>query len=304
MKYLLEHITKYAFCLILINSVIFPQDVGVKVNIKKSIFLTGEPIFVEIEFSNLSSDTFYLHPAEWSIHLIDEAENRIPRTYFIDWGPSKWKPTFEPGDQIEFFKELTDLFGKKVNSSLKPVLPVLPVGNYYLYIEGKTKTRYDILKKIQKVTNFKSNEIELEIKDPIGVEKKVYDLLRLAYDNEYSKRQLNEAEEIYQRIIDNYPQSLYLSRASYFFALMYRFSKQEPQKILSYKRYKKLMQKHPDSYFSIWGLQNAQQLNSILYGEDKSLLLEEIINLYPDTKVSKKAVKLLKSLDSENNVRK
>jgi predicted DNA-binding protein (UPF0251 family) len=303
MKYLLEHITKIASCLIFIYGIIFSQDVGVTVNTNKSIYLTGEPIWLEIEFSNLSSDTFDLHPAEWSIYLIDEKGNRIPNIISMYFGPSKWEPDFKPGDQIELFKELTGEYGKRRDSSYVHNLPVLHVGSYSLYVTGKTKTRYDILKKIQEVTNFKSNEIEFKIKDPIGLEKEVYDLLRLAYYYNYSKRHVSEAEEIYQRIINNYPQSVYAIKTSSFFALMYRYSKQESQQILSYNRYKELMQKHPDSYYSVYGLQGALELNSILIGEDKSLLLEEIITLYPDTKVSKKAVELLKSLDNENNVR-
>ena len=169
MKYLFEHITKIAYCLIFMYGIIFSQDVGVKVNTNKSIYLTGEPIWLEIEFSNLSSDTFDLHPAEWSIYLIDEKGNRTPNIISMYFGPSKWEPDFKPGDQIELFKELTGEFGKRRDSSYVHNLPVLHVGSYSLYVTGKTKTRYDILKKIQKVTNFKSNEIEFEIKDPIEI---------------------------------------------------------------------------------------------------------------------------------------
>ncbi len=272
------------------------QEVRVELRTDKKVYVTGEPIWVEIILHNVSQDTFDIRGIKWDKHLfvLDSKDRKLNPTLIITWGSNvMWEPTFLPGDTKKFHRELTSHFGYEAHR-----VPYFKQGNYRVFfkaIEGGG-SKYDNLierRRYYKPTLLESNEVFFEVVKPNDEDIIVLTLLRKALDYE-NERLWDKADSMFQIVLRDHPYSPYSVRALNMTALLYKFSPDENEKRLAKDRYEQLVNKYPDSYYAVEALWDVVQYYDTRGEKEMKLrFLEEVAKNHPETKAGREVQKWL-----------
>jgi hypothetical protein len=264
------HTTKNLTLLVVFLLVLVPngvteddQKLQLEMELSKSTYLVGEPIWLDATLTNVSSDTVrifgFFPPCQghwFNIELKDQQGNVVPYSgpdYHVVIGEG-W--IIEPQEHYYGCYNLLELFNTK-RSLYSFFWQILPPGSY------KVRASYE---------NICSQEIEFQVVEPKGDEKEAYQLFESAKTLMMQKEFDLERQKL-QELVNRFPQSAYAEKA---------------HKELGQE--KELLLKYPNSGYN--GV-NLKSLTRELASEQKQEFLGNVIRDHPETRSAKFARQML-----------
>jgi len=253
------------------------KDFDLTIQLDKTIFLEGEPIWVKISLKNLGEDAkkvtkmsfpSVLYNNSFDFNLIDSEGLRVKSTGIRSHGSHTI--ILNPNDITYDYYDILNVYGEPINKLLKSGRKYLKPGSYKLSAKLSTPE-----------ISLPSDEITFEVLESTADEVESYELFKEAYNRWLIKKKRQEARELFRRAIDTYPNSIYTD-------LQYSFLYQVNS--IGLKDYrasidviKEMIQRNPKSHVSEKFVKSLvfsyQQLN-----EDDIIIneLNELNNQYGD----------------------
>ena len=188
---------------LLINSIILGSNIIIKVEIKKNEYIYYENISIKYKIIN-NSDINYFYPDARAYIIDEEGKEEIFGSYLKRL---RRMPLFIKGREIK-----NGGIGGIMTKSGRYRIYVMINGekakddNSYLKFKEKFKDQnFDIL-----TEKIKSNEVEIEVKEPEGIDKEVYE--RYLKVDEMRWKAYNSENPIFWELLEKYPSSRYSGR--------------------------------------------------------------------------------------------
>ncbi|MGB2697981.1 MAG: hypothetical protein WBD28_09025, partial [Candidatus Zixiibacteriota bacterium] len=246
------------------------DNTPLKLEIKtsKEVFLRSEPIWIDAILSNISQDTVRVYglclpcQSRFHVEVKDEKGNTLKYTGPVyDMIPgSGW--IMHPEESYHKCLNLLDYFFQYKNLIELVFLKGLKPGTYTV------RARYE-------TTN--SNEVKFEVKEPEQSEKEAYQLVKDAYYSQTKKP--DSTSEYFKQLVNSFPKSAYAE--------------------IGYKELyhdKKLLENFPNSGYTE---RTLERLTDTLSLEQKYEFLHKVINKHPNTRSTKFAEKMLKTIEDQ-----
>ena len=201
----------------------------------KSVYLVGEPVWLKIILKNNSNITIKAPEHLWLASGIDLSLLNSDSTRLDYKGIVSHSNSYEiliKGDSTVKYFDLLNSYGEK-EPLFSPRCSLNP-GDYYL-----TATYDNFGIPIQ------SNKIMFTIRRPSGDQAKALKLFKEAYNNWLLKKDYDKAVELYKRLINTYPNSVYVELAYNEICLWNRLQLRNYSEVISFAE--ELLNKHPQS---------------------------------------------------------
>lgn len=244
------------------------ENVDLKIELSKDNYNFREPIWLDVTLHNRGDESIEfsgLFPpcqGEFIVELKDSLGNQLNYTGLI-YNMKKSKGRKLEPDEIHYdCYDILELFST-FKSLLRQRFGFIPKGKY------KVVTKY---------RGINSNVLNFEVIDTNEMESKAYQLLDSAYTL-WPKKEFELANDFFQRIIDNYPNSVYIGKAL----------RELPQRC-------ELFLNIPNSGYVKMFLK--EKVNGMSYNEKQDYLRQVVLN-YQNTRISKFAEQMLRMMDKE-----
>lgn len=256
------------------------KDIDLKIWFGKKEYLVGEPIILHGSLKNNRDTTIHFWADDLSNLSLKEKGGKVyPKKMTVRaWTPGP-TDSLKPGQTYEFDGDI--LFTYTLYEGL-------PVGTYSCFM---ALPRY-LGRGIQ------SKTVKFVVREPIGFERDAQRLYTEAQKLSGSHGKSDEAFAGYQQLIEKYPSSVYLPAALYGAAVCYHYSDSREKRYESIGMYKKLIEGYPDfiSLKSYYGsIDNIYENMKDKEGAIKTM--NELIDKYPNTKISAEAKKRLAKIE-------
>lgn len=245
----------------------FPQDLTIRLNLDKKVYLKGEPIFCFAELTN-NSGLIRTQPLQghrkMELILFDSLKNILSRG--IEGGAWAFKTggyDFPQGETETALVEVSSIFGDQPEfgvslwewKSLKP-------GKYFIQA---IYTYDDPLTEVKEEKEFLSDVYEMQIVEPQSeADKTVYEILTEESKNGMIEKSYDETRVYAQKLLDlikKYPDSGYFPGA--YFNFFFTIPKDEYRKID--KVIEEMLTKYPDSNMCVIAVSQYETHRNELY---------------------------------------
>lgn len=317
----MKKILQLVIFIIIIHQFLEAEDI-ITLNLKlnKDTYLVWEPIFEEHVIVNNSEDTTqYAYKSILDFEIRDsKGETYKYRVPMIVFDPSfyqyKISPPFDTITKYEFGNwDILSHFGKFPEAENGyywygiPWRSYLPPGKYTITANQKIRIKSRNVEKI----NVISSSQEFSVIEPTGMEKSAMQLFEEAVllEGTISKQNHLEAKSRdkealvkYIEIVEKYPNSIYAPLVLRRTQIKKNFDAGEGIEAnkVAMEIARKIIDLYPNSHFAIMSLENILMYYANIREMDKSRIrneIQKIIEKYPNTKVAKKAEKVLKEFD-------
>jgi hypothetical protein len=247
------------------------QDARIEISLSKATYFEYEAVWLDVALTNTGKDTIRIMgiglPSGWGFRLEikDEKGNILKYTgpeYDYAPGPGY---LLNPGDSYYECFNLPECFGE-LRSLEDFFLPTLKIGNYIAKGEYWLGRDFKI----------SSKEIRFEVKSPMGIEKKPYQLLKKAREYRFAKE--HDLKNVLRELLVSYPKSVYAELAS--------------KELLDREAF---LDKFPNSGFNQTTLRVlTEKMAKEKKAEKKQEFLQKTIKNHPGTRSAKFAQKILR----------
>lgn len=290
----------------LVFSFLQAQELTVEIEINKDKYLVGEYIWLDVWVTNVSDEPQNFGISDIDIksnlHIVDSEGKRYKTNMTHDRYPVYGSaPKFPPGEQYHIDHYLPGEFGI-IDSNY--YIFHFPPGEYTLYLSIKVPGGTDRAGVIHPELKLQSNRITFTVLDPQGEDLEAFQLFKQArvlfYQQRFqSDRDYSAVEEIYQSVINNYPQSPYYELAWRHYSLMNKYNSDLVKRQKSVERHLEFIKQHPDS-----------RLAEVVIGSlatfprrtkepiDYKQQLNQIVQDVPDTRAARYVKERLELLES------
>jgi hypothetical protein len=246
------------------------QQLKLEIELSKMIFLVGEPIWLDVTLTNVSTDTVRIlglclpcRDGSFDIEIEDGDGNVMTYSGPVNVMTSRKGWLIEPNEQYYNCFNLSQFYGSFKNGLIGSTwLRFLPPGKY------RVRALY---------LHTYSQRLEFEVLEPEGEEKQAYDELYNAFLSLFPGRQFDSVIQRLEKLIERFPNSVYIEKAYWHLPDDRGF-----------------LQRFPNSGFNE---SNLRILTSELASEQKREFLEKVIQDYPESRSAKFARQMLKWLE-------
>jgi|GEM_PF-1047356 len=256
-----------------------PPSLSLELELEKDTFLAGEPIWVDLYFTNEGRESLTLNSLdlawqELQVHVVNAQGDTLEYSGSIADGVCPPGPTLEASDIYYHYINLSENFGRGAQEYLPPSLRYLEQGTYTLQMRH---------------TGVSSNLAEFKVHDPKEDEGLAYKLVRDASRTgfKYYHADAQQVIEIFQGIIDKYPKSVYGGLAHYEIAGLYGLLGQSDR---THEFLRDLILHYPNSHSVIKALPDLLRQMST---DRQTEFLTQITEKHPETRASDWAEKSL-----------
>jgi hypothetical protein len=264
----------------------------VEVELAKTSFISLEPIWLDITLTNASADTQRTDGLEGPNHrrfyifLFDSHGDSVEYTGVqINYAVGPGRLLLEPGEQDYGSFDLTELFFSHEVKSGYSVddwrFQYIPKGKYavHAWFDGVI-----------------SNQLTFEIVEPYGYEVKALELMEEALTSS-SWNEPGPSAPVYRQVVKRFPESAFAEMCYYLSVLYSHWA--ELKEGTRHKKFlkKAMLEKYPNSGHS------GSWIRALTYDEEdeeKLVILEELLQKYPNTRCYKYAeqmkIRLLKNI--------
>ena len=267
------------------------QDLELTLSLDKEVFWEVEPIWVKVSLSNKGSGEVAVPK-----YLIPEAPNLTVELFDIKGNKLKYKGVLfdlrgnpscmlKPGEAMDEYFNLLDYYGEDVS----PDLPSfhLKEGAYSIYAQQNS---FGIISH--------SNKVTFLVKEISGKETDALRLFKKGYCTWIYKKNKLQAIEIYRKMIDSYPNSVYVEVAYNHLFMCYKWGPKDY--VTAIKVGEELITQFPQSPFSGRMIQYLAGAYEALNEKDKiKPKLIELADKYGDVnpKIRKNAMEIIDRLE-------
>lgn len=250
------------------------QDFEFRAGFLEDSYLPYEPIVLDLMVTNVKRDTLRVKTLSFytgnvSITLVGQKDDTLKPTEHIEYveiTPGKGI-LLQAGETYYTNINLVELYGRGLLHKR------LLIGSYQIQVRYSQRS---------------SPILSFEVKEPKGIEKKAYELLKTGYNHQLAKEP-DQAIRCFQDIITRIPKSEYVELAYFDLAQSYRVYKGDTKKSDSLETIS--IDKFPNSYFSRGAI---SRLSEDKNSDERREFLNQIIKRHPNTRSAKFAQQMLK----------
>lgn len=226
-----------------------PLNARIEINSDKDVYYTYEKIWISIKFENYSTETIIIPhlKLESQLKILDSKGQVFGLKYH--YSPSN-ADTVEFGEVLDEDVNITRIYG----SGLVDIYgdpEVLPPENYNINLVWNSVQFKD--GEVLKYDPLVSNTIQIVVQDPTGDEKEAMDLFQEACKLRWNK-EWNLSTEIFSRLADKFPNSIYASQGLKRAILNHKFKHTSRDLENTFRLCKKFVENYPDDNYAYTSL--------------------------------------------------
>lgn len=226
-----------------------PLNARIEINSDKDVYYTYEKIWISIKFENYSTETIIIPhlKLESQLKILDLKGQVFRLNYHYSTSD---EDTVESGEVLDKDVNITRIYG----SGLVDIYgdpEVLPPENYNINLVWNSVQFKD--GEVLKYDPLVSNTIQIVVQDPTGDEKEAMDLFTEACKLRWNK-EWNLSTEIFSRLADKFPNSIYASQGLKRAILNHKFKRTSRDREKTMRLSKKFVENYPDDNYSYTSL--------------------------------------------------
>ena len=274
---------------------LFAQDLELTISQDKTEYLEVEPIWIKVSLRNkckqvkkvdvISYQTVVTKKLKFD--LKDLNGNRL--SYRGPIGDGTKKVILQPEEITYGHFDLLDFYGDPYDINIKSVRHFLNSHDYSLSVTLKTSDE-----------NLHSNTIKFSVKEPVGFELEAYNIFKEGFLNWLIKKQNLQAIGLFNKLINDYPNSVYIGTTYINLFRCYKWNLRDYEKAIEVGE--ELINKYPKSHFSERMVKYiSYEYEHLSKSEKINKKMMEFVNKYGDInpEISKNALEMIDRLETE-----